>query len=241
MPDEAPQIQEWLIHHYNRNVRIGALCTGVFILAMTGLLDGKVATTNWQLKRRFKKQFPKVLLKPDQVLTEDSGLICSGAVTSMYNMALYVIELFGSEELARVSAKSLLVDPSRTNQTPYMITKFGKNHGDREILKAQRWMEDHYSESISIDEAARHVNLSPRHFKRRFKQATQETPLAYVRQIRLEAAKRRLETTTDNIDEITRQIGYEDSSTFRRLFKKFTYLSPREYRDKFGHHRNYAS
>ncbi|MDM8523042.1 helix-turn-helix domain-containing protein [Desulfococcaceae bacterium HSG8] len=238
LPDEMPDILHWITRHYRQDTRIGALCTGVFILAMTGLLDGKIATTNWQVAKRFRRQFPEVRLKSERVLTEDSGLICSGAVTALYNLAIYVIEIFGSEALSRVCAKAFLVDPGRNTQAPYMITNFWKNHGDREILKAQEWMEDHYADNITIDAAARHVSLSPRHFKRRFKKATDETPLAYLQQIRLEAAKKRLETTTDNIDEITRQIGYEDSSSFRRLFKKYTALSPREYRDKFGNIRN---
>jgi transcriptional regulator GlxA family with amidase domain len=234
LPEELPDILQWITRHYRQHTRIGAICTGVFVLAMTGLLDGKIATTNWQVVKRFGRQFPEVRLKPERVLTEDAGLICSGAVTALYNLALYVIEIFGSEELSRACAKALLVDPSRNTQTPYMITKFWKNHGDQEILKAQEWMAENYTGTISIDDAARYAGLSPRHFKRRFKKATDETPLAYLQQIRVEAAKKKLETTADNIDDITRQVGYEDACTFRRLFKKHTALSPREYRDKFS-------
>jgi len=234
VPREIPDILQWLNSMYQENVRIGGICTGTFILAMTGLLDGKIATTNWQVIKTFKQQFPDVILKPERILTEDSGLICSGAITAQYNLALYVIEAYGSNELSRLCAKAFLVDPSRNAQTPYMITNFWKKHGDQAVLKAQQWMEEHFSKNISIDAAARHVSLSPRHFKRRFKKATDENPLSYLQQIRLEAAKKRLETTTENIDEITHQIGYEDSSTFRRLFKKYTSLSPRAYRDKFS-------
>lgn len=238
LPDDMTEIVRWLVEQHHRGARIGAVCTGAFVLGMTGLLDGKIATTNWQVARMFQRQFPKVRLKPERILTEDSGLICSGAVTAQYNLGLYVIELYGSEDLSRACAKALLVDPNRTAQTPYVIANFSKNHGDKDILKAQQWMEDHYPENITVDDAARHVGLSPRHFKRRFKTATRETPLAYIQQIRLESAKKRLETTTDNIDDITRQIGYEDSSTFRRLFKKYTDLSPRAYRERFGNCRD---
>lgn len=233
-PDDIPHILDWLNGCFQKDFKIGAICTGSFILAMTGLLNGKIATTNWQVRKRFRRQFPRVVLRPERVVTEDSGLICSGAVTAQFNLAVYLIELFGSRDLARMCAKAFLVDPSKHSQSPYMITNFRKNHGDREILKAQVWLEENFSRNISIDSAARHVNLSPRHFKRRFKKATHENPLAYLRHIRLEAAKDKLETTMDNIEEITRGIGYEDSSTFRRLFKKYTSLSPRAYRDKFG-------
>lgn len=234
LPEEIPDLLQWVINQNQNNIRIGAICTGTLILAMTGLLDGKIATTNWQVIKKFKRLFPKVILKSERILTEDSGLICSGAVTAQYNLALYIIEAFGSKDLARICAKTFLVDPGQNTQTPYIITNFRKNHGDQKILKAQHWLEEHYSDNVIIDEVARIVGLGPRHFKRRFKKATDENPLAYLQQIRLEAAKLSLETTTDNIDEITQQIGYEDSSTFRRLFKKFTSLSPRAYRDKFS-------
>ncbi|ACL01878.1 transcriptional regulator, AraC family [Desulfatibacillum aliphaticivorans] len=232
--EQIGDMLDWLVMHHQANARIGALCTGTFILAMTGLLDGRIATTNWQLVNRFRRQFPKVRLKPERVLTEDGGLICSGAVTASYNLGLYVMELFGSPELMRACSKALLVDPSRTTQAPYMTASFKKNHGDKAILAAQEWMEEHFMEGVTMEDAADYVGLSSRHFKRRFKQAVEETPLNYLQQVRLEAAKKALETTTDNIDEITRQVGYEDASTFRRLFKKHTTLSPREYRDKFA-------
>jgi transcriptional regulator GlxA family with amidase domain len=232
--EEISSIAPWIVRQYKNNVRIGAICTGVSILARTGLLDNKIATTNWQIIDRFKRQFPKVILKPERILTEDSGLICSGAITAQYNLALYVIELFGSEHLARECAKVFLVDPNRNVQTPYMITSFRKNHGDREILRTQTWMEKHYKEDFTTDLVASLAGLSPRHFIRRFKKATGENPLNYLQQLRLETAKNKLETTSDNIDDITQTIGYKDSRTFRRLFKKYTSLSPREYRDKFS-------
>jgi len=115
-----------------------------------------------------------------------------------------------------------------------MITSFKKNHGNKEILKAQNWMEKHYKENFTTEQVASLAGLSPRHFIRKFKKATGENPLKYLQQLRLETAKNILETTSDNIDDITQTIGYKDTRTFRRLFKKYTSLSPREYRDKFS-------
>jgi transcriptional regulator GlxA family with amidase domain len=131
-----------------------------------------------------------------------------------------VIERFGSDELAALCSKALLVDPNRNSQAPYIVYHDRKDHGDADIIRAQTFMEENYGKNITMDEIAKLACLSPRHFKRRFKQATGEPPLAYLQKIRIEAAKKRLETTTDSINEITWQIGYEDSSTFRRLFKK---------------------
>lgn len=232
-PEPFSDILSWITTRYNGGSSVGALCTGTFMLAMTGLLDGKRATTNWQLAKRFKRRFPDVNLQPEQILTVDSDLICSGAVTSIYNLGLYIIEKYGYPQLASICSKSFLIDPGRDSQLPYTTVDFGKKHGDRDIIRAQQWMEQRYAEAISMDDVAWHIGLSPRHFKRRFKSATGETPLAYLQQLRIEAAKKRLETTTDNINEITWQIGYEDISTFRRLFKKHTALSPKEYRDRF--------
>ena len=232
--EELAHIIPWLIKSYRKGGRIGAMCTGSFVLASTGLLDGKIATTNWLFMKKFQRQFPRVILKPERILTEDEGLICSGAMTAMYNLALYVIEIFVSDELSRRCSKIMLVDHKRKSQLPYMATTFRKNHGDEQILNAQHWFEDNYAGQFTIDDVANVVGLSPRHFKRRFKQVTGESPLRYVQQIRLEMAKTMLETSLENIEIITHEVGYEDSRTFRRLFKQYTSLSPREYRVRFS-------
>jgi transcriptional regulator GlxA family with amidase domain len=238
LTQKVGEISEWLIDRYRRETDIAAMCTGTFLLAESGLLDGKIATTNWQFARRFRRRYPKVHLMMDRILTEEAGLTCTGAATSMYNLALHLIRTFGSEEVASVCAKALLVDPNRDSQAPYLVFSARKNHGDADVLKAQEWMEEHYSDPIPIDAIAGKTGISPRHFKRRFKKATGESPLGYLQNLRMEAAKKRLETTLDNVNDITFQIGYEDSSTFRRLFKRYTGISPREYRDKFSRSRD---
>ena len=124
---ELSYIIPWLKENHQHGVRIGTLCTGSFILAMTGLLDGKIATTNWLYAKKFEYQFPRVILKPDRILTEDNGLICSGAITAMYNLALYAIEIFGSTELSRRCARILLVDHNRKSQQPYVESTFPKS------------------------------------------------------------------------------------------------------------------
>jgi transcriptional regulator GlxA family with amidase domain len=233
-PERIGDLLAWVIHHYRRATIIGALCTGTFVLAATGLLDGRRATTNWQYARMFQRRYPRVRLEPDKVMTEDGGLICTGAAAAFFQLALRLIEKFGSQELARSCAKALLVDPNRGSQTPYVILDFPRDHGDASILKAQRVMESRYPKTLAIDGIAREVGISPRHFKRRFKQAIGETPLSYLQQVRIEAAKKRLESSRDPISDITWQIGYTDTSSFCRLFKKTTGLSPRDYRAKFS-------
>jgi transcriptional regulator GlxA family with amidase domain len=136
--------------------------------------------------------------------------------------------------LSEVCAKVLLIDPNRTSQAPYFFEHHRKKHEDTAIAKAQRFIEKNYAAIRTIDEIACHAGLSSRHFKRRFKQATGYSPLPYLQKVRIELAKIKLESTLDSIDDITLQIGYENASTFRRLFKDRTSLSPREYRDKFS-------
>ncbi|MCP4748979.1 MAG: helix-turn-helix domain-containing protein [Desulfobacteraceae bacterium] len=231
--EDIDTVLAWIVSCYENGVPIGAMCTGTFILAETGLLDGRIATTNWQFVRMFQRKYPKVNLMPERVVTHDNGLICSGAAMAVLNLALYVIKMFGSQELASACSKALLVDPSRNTQTPYILSEIQKSHGDLQILQAQLWMEKNYTEKIFIDDIARAVGISQRHFKRRFKKATGMSPLGCLQHIRIEAAKKKLETTQCTIDEITWQIGYQDSSFFRKLFKKFTTLSPKEYRSRF--------
>ncbi len=234
LPPKEDPLYNWIRDHHGRRTPVGTMCSGTFLLAETGLLDGRVATVNWHFARMFKERYPSVLLKPELIMSEDDGLICTGATTAMFHLALYIINLFGSRELAAVCSKILLVDPSRHSQAPYMISDFDKSHGDTAILKAQFQMEARFSENLQIDALAGESGISPRHFKRRFKKATGESPLGYLQRVRIEQAKQRLETTRDSMNEITWQIGYEDSSSFRRLFKRFTGLAPREYRDKFS-------
>jgi transcriptional regulator GlxA family with amidase domain len=231
---DTATVRDWIIAHHRRQTPVAAMCTGVFLLAETGLLDGRMATTNWQFARKFRDRFPEVDLRPEYLMTEDNGLICTGAATSYYNLGLWIINRYGSAELASACAKALLIDPNRDSQTPYFMLSRQREHNDQEMLQAQRYLEQNFSKGVVIDEVARHVRISPRHFKRRFKHATGHAPIQYLQLVRIEAAKKKLETTLETIDEITRYIGYEDSSTFRRLFRQHTNLSPREYRDKFS-------
>lgn len=235
---ETRQMQDPVMLNYIRRqhasgTTVAAVCTGSFFLAETGLLNGKVATTNWQFAKKFRYRYPDVHLEIDKILTEEDNLICSGAVTAMMNLALKIIRREGSDKLASACAKALLVDLNRESQAPYTIYQLSGQHRDADILKAEQYMCDHLDRSITIDQVAEFVCISPRHFKRRFKNATGESPLHYLQKLRIDRAKEQLENTLDSIDDITRQIGYENGSTFRRLFKRYTSLSPREYRDKF--------
>lgn len=229
-----PLILEYIHHQYSIGTTVAAVCTGTFLLAETGLLNGRSATTNWQFEKMFRYRYPQVNLEIDKILTEEDKLICSGAASAIMHLILRIIQREGSTRLSSVCAKALLIDPNNESQAPYTIALLPKKHNDKAVLKAQQYMREHLAESVSIDSVAEHVGISSRHFKRRFKRATGESPLNFLQKLRIQTAKDQLENTLDSIEEITRRVGYEDSSTFRRLFKRHTSVSPRKYRGKFS-------
>lgn len=233
MPNDLDKLCQWLKRMQEQNTLIATVCTGTFMLAEMGLLEGKKATTNWQFARLFKKQFPNVQLVSEDMLTEDDNIISTGAATAVNNLALYLIRRYGSQKLATVCSKSLLIDPNRHKQSPYVISNPFRSHGDVQVLKAQEFIEKRYGAIETVDDIARDVGISPRHFKRRFKNATGDLPLRYLQNVRIDAAKERLETTHETIDQITWAVGYKDISSFCRLFKQHTRISPKIYREKF--------
>lgn len=233
IPDNLTQLARHLTRLKKRGTTIATVCTGSFVLAEMGLLDGKKATTNWTFARLFKKRYPLVDLDPSCILTQDDNIICAGAAAAVYNLAIHLIKRYGSQNLAAVCAKALLVDPNRMSQAPYAMSAPIHHHGDEQVRQAQKIIEKEFASLETIDHLAKAVGISPRHFKRRFKRATGELPLKYLQRVRIDAAKEKLETTRESIDKITWAVGYRDVSSFSRLFKQHTQISPRAYRDKF--------
>jgi transcriptional regulator GlxA family with amidase domain len=238
LPANSTSLLDWIVAQYKQGALIASPCSGSFVLAETGLLDGRLATTHWYYTKHFKRRYPKVLLEPDRILTRDKGLICSGSISSFYYLALHLIESFYSPQLASQCSKIFLVDPNKAGQSTYAIFNAHKEHNDSDIRRAQELMESNYSDIIKIENIARKVGISSRHFVRRFKTATDETPLGYLQKIRIEKAKDHLEMTRQTVDEITQVIGYENSGSFRKLFKGATGLSPSQYRSRFARNNN---
>ncbi|MCG8686702.1 MAG: helix-turn-helix domain-containing protein [Desulfobacterales bacterium] len=234
MPKHIDHLCSHLTGIMDTGTTIATVCTGSFILAETGLLNGKRATTNWQFARMFKKKYPLVRLEPDQALVQDGNIITTGAVTSVYGLILNMIKEIATPSLAALVSKALLIEGGRTEQTPYMLYSPSKSHGDDQVLEAQNYIEKKFAQITSMDDVAKEVGVSPRNLIRRFKKATGDPPLKYLQQIRIQKAKEKLETTKDTVDEITWAVGYKDISSFGRLFKQYTQLSPRTYREKFA-------
>ena len=226
-------VVDWLRDRYEGGAHIATICSGAFVLAETGLLDGKTATTHWAFADRFQRRYPRIHLKPERLITDEGDLFCSGGYNAGVDLSLYLVEKYCGHEVALQSSKSMISEMGRTSQAPYAVWHHRKNHHDRQILAAQEWIEEHFDKNFTYDKLARQNGMSRRTMERRFKNVTGETPLTYQQNIRVEAAKRLLEKSNHSFEEITFQVGYEDSSTFRKVFCKQTGLVPTEYRKKF--------
>jgi transcriptional regulator GlxA family with amidase domain len=228
-----PEAVDWLIDRHRCGAHIATICSGAFVLAETGLLDGKTATTHWGFADQFRRRYPKVDLKPERLITDEGDLFCSGGYNAGLDLSLYLLEKYLGHDVALQASKSMITDINRTSQAPYAVFHFRKDHNDHRILDVQEWIEKNFDKNFNYDKLARRFGMSRRTMERRFKTATGETPLTYQQSLRVEAAKRLLEKGIRSFDEITYGVGYEDSSTFRKIFSKQTGLVPTEYRKKF--------
>ena len=224
----------WLCKQYDRGAQIAAMCTGTFFLAETGLLDHKTATTHWGFVDYFRKRYPKIKLIPERLITDEVDIYCCGASNACFDLALYLVQKMVGREVALQTAKVFICDMDRINQAEWAVFRFQKSHKDDLVLKAQVMMEKTYSKENTIEKLADTIGISRRSLERRFKAATGETPIKYLHRLRVEAAKRILETKNWSFDEIAYHVGYENSSYFRKIFKGLCHISPKAYRVKWG-------
>jgi transcriptional regulator GlxA family with amidase domain len=213
---------------------ISAACNGNFLLAASGKLNSKGATTHWNLVEKFQKDYNKVNLYPEKIIVDNGNVISAAGVTSYFNLALHLIQRFASAEISLSCAKIFLVDSGRKIQTPYQMLEYSKSHGDELIIKTQDWIESNYRESITLSKLEKAVNTGAKTLTRRFKKVTGVTPNAYLQKLRIETAKRLLESKDITFNEITWEVGYNDTSSFHRAFKQETGLTPIDYRNKFS-------
>jgi transcriptional regulator GlxA family with amidase domain len=213
---------------------LAAYCTANYLLAEAGLLDGRVATTHWANAAHFAQRYPRVELRAHEVLTMQDGIISSGAVTSYLNLAVRLVEVFGGEKLAAMTAKSLLIDMNRISQASYATLLDEHGHVDPLVARAQQRMEATLQKGFRLSELAADLAVSERTLNRHFKLAVGIAPLEYLQNLRIEVAKQLLESRPISLDAVGQRVGYGDLSTFRQLFKRKTGLSPREYQMRFA-------
>ena len=223
----------WLKQQYRDGAEIASLCVAAFFLASTGLLDGKHCSTHWIHADGFRKMFPKVDLVDDKIMTEDHGIYTSGGAYSYLNLLLYLVEKFSGREIAILIAKTFMIDIDKASQSPFIMFQGQKSHEDSVVQKAQEYIEKNFNEKIQVEKLAQKFALSRRSLERRFKKATHNTITTYIQRVKVEAAKRSLEASSENVNEVMYGIGYSDEKSFRNTFKKITGISPVQYRNKY--------
>lgn len=235
---EAVRLNQWMIpwitNQYHEGAEIACICTGAFLLAPTGLLNGKDCSTHWLAANSFHTMFPEVNMVPDKLITSENRIYTSGGAFSFLNFLLYLIERYYDRQTAIFCSKVFEIDMDRNSQSPFIVFSGQKSHNDEPIIQAQTFIENNFFDRISIDDLAARFSIGRRNFDRRFKSATGNSPLEYLQRVKIEAAKKSFETSRKTVKEVMFDVGYSDFKAFRTIFRKMTGLTPQEYRNKYN-------
>lgn len=224
----------WILQHRAMGAEVASYCVGAFLLAATGLLDGKKCATHWYSAHLFRSIYPQVNLMDDKIITEEAGIYTSGGAFSYLNLLIHLIERFANREIAINLAKSYMIDLDRYSQSPFIIFEGQKKHEDETVRKVQTYLEDNFREKIAVENVAEMFATGRRTLERRFKTATGNTIAEYIQRVKIEAAKKEFEMNDKTLSEVMFNVGYNDFKGFRTLFKKLTGLSPAAYKTKYN-------
>jgi len=224
----------WIVEKYKNGSEVASLCIGSFLLAATGLLKGKQCSTHWFYASKFRQMFPDIVLTDDKIVTDQKGLYSSGGANAYWNLLLYLVEKYTDRETAVFASKFFLLDLGRSEQSSFIIFMGQKDHNDTEVKNAQEYIELNYKDKITVDELCSMLGIGRRTFERRFKKATSNTVVEYIQRVRIESAKKELESGRKTVNEVMFDTGYNDTKAFRDVFKKIAGLSPIDYRNKFN-------
>jgi len=224
----------WIKDQYKAGAEVISFCIGAFFLAATGLLKGKQCATHWTTVNEFRTLFPDVQVVDDKIMTEEDGIYTSGGAYAYLNLLIYLVEKNAGRDIAVVTAKAFMIDIDRISQSPFIIFQGQKAHTDEPVKKAQEFIESNFEEKITVDQLASMLALGRRNLERRFKKATSNTVVEYIQRVKMEAAKKGLESSRENVNEVMYNVGYTDTKAFRTTFKKITGLSPVQYRNKYS-------
>ena len=228
------KIIDWIAKQYKDGAEIASICTGAFLLASSGLLDGKSCSTHWAAADNFRSTFPKVNLKTDRLITDEKGIYTNGGAYSFLNLMLYLVEKYYGRPTAIFCSKVFQIEIDRQSQSEFIIFSGQKLHGDEMVMEAQTYLENKIGEKISVDNLSSRFSISRRNFDRRFIKATGNTPFEYSQRVKIESAKKAFETNRKTINEVMYEVGYSDEKAFREVFRKITGVSPLEYRNKYN-------
>jgi len=224
----------WIENQYKSGAEVASICTGAFLLASTGLLDGKNCSTHWAAADNFRMMFPKVTLHADQLITDEYGIYTNGGAYSFLNLMIYLVEKYYDRQTAIFCSKVFQIEIDRQSQSAFTIFTGQKMHSDEMVRKAQEYIESKLDEKISVEHLSTLFSVGRRNFDRRFIKATGNTPVEYTQRVKIESAKKTFETSQKTISEVMYAVGYSDLKAFREVFRKITGLSPLEYRQKYN-------
>lgn len=225
---------DWIRRQYSQGAEVASVCTGAFLLAASGLLDGKACSTHWSAVENFRKMFPEVNLEADKLITDEHGIYTNGGAYSFLNLIIYLVEKYYDRRTAIFCAKVFQIEMDRQSQSPFIIFTGQKTHGDEMVKKAQTYIERNSHERISVEQLSSRFSVSRRNFDRRFIKATGNTPIEYLQRVKIELAKKAFETSRKTINEVMYDVGYSDVKAFREVFRKITGMSPLAYREKYN-------
>jgi transcriptional regulator GlxA family with amidase domain len=225
---------DWIEKQYREGAEIASICTGAFLLASSGLLDGKTCSTHWAAADNFRNMFPEVDLQTDKLITDENGIYTNGGAYSFLNLLIYLVEKYYDRQTAIFCSKTFQIEMDRQSQSAFIIFKGQKLHEDEMVKKAQAYIETNLDEKISVEHLSSRFAVGRRNFDRRFIKATGNTPVEYSQRVKIESAKKAFETSRKTINEVMYEVGYSDVKAFREVFRKITGMSPLEYRNKYN-------
>lgn len=225
---------DWIKVQYQQGAQIASICTGAFLLAAAGLLEGKTCSTHWAMANDFRKMFPEVNLKVDHLITDENGIYTNGGAYSFLHLIIYLIEKYYGRETAIYCSKVFQIDMNRHSQSAFAIFNAQKSHGDEMVSEAQTYLETNFHEKVSVEYLSSKFAIGRRSFDRRFTKATGNTPLEYSQRVKVESAKKALESSRKTVSEVMYEVGYSDLKAFREVFRKIAGMSPLEYRNRYN-------
>lgn len=231
---ESNIMTDWIKEQYKAGAEIASMCSGAFILASTGIMDGRSCSTHWSFADTFQKTYPKVNLHSDRLITDENGIYTNGGAYSFLNLVTYLVEKYYDRQTAIFCSKVFQIELERNSQSAFAIFTGQKQHGDTMVHEAQVYIENNIHEKISVEDLSSKFAIGRRNFDRRFIKATSNTPVEYAQRVKIESAKKALESTRKTINEVMYDVGYSDVKAFREVFRKITGLSPLEYKNKYN-------
>lgn len=225
---------DWIAEQYKIGAELASMCNGAFMLASAGLLDGRNCSTHWCYADTFRAMFPSVHLQAEKLITDENGIYTNGGAYSFLNLAIYLVEKYFDRQTAIYCSKIFQIEIDRQSQSAFAIFTGQKLHGDEMVRQAQTYIESKLDEKISVEDLSSRFAVGRRNFDRRFIKATGNTPVEYSQRVKIESAKKALETSRKTVNEVMYEVGYSDVKAFREVFRKITGMSPLEYRSKYN-------